>query len=45
MAHPTAGTLTLPYETLEIPDSDEQRLLVYLPADENTAALDQLTQP
>jgi transcriptional regulator with XRE-family HTH domain len=43
-AHPRAGELSLAYESLELPDAGEQRLLVYLPADEPTsAALDLLT--
>ncbi|GGS50818.1 transcriptional regulator [Planobispora rosea] len=37
-AHPSAGELLLAYESLEVPDTDEQRLVVYLPADEATAA-------
>ncbi|MEU8103313.1 hypothetical protein AB0C18_06260 [Nonomuraea muscovyensis] len=42
--HPAAGELRLAFETLELPDADEQRLLVHLPADEAaSAALDQLT--
>ncbi|PXY21815.1 helix-turn-helix domain-containing protein [Prauserella endophytica] len=43
LVHPEVGGLLLAYETLALPD-DDQRLLVYLPADEATgAALDQLT--
>ncbi|GAA3167599.1 helix-turn-helix transcriptional regulator [Planomonospora alba] len=43
-AHPLAGELLLAYESLEIPDTDEQRLIVHLPADDATAAaLDLLT--
>jgi hypothetical protein len=39
------GELRLSYEVLELPDPDEQRLVVYLPADEATAAaLDRLTR-
>ncbi|ASO20390.1 transcriptional regulator with XRE-family HTH domain [Actinoalloteichus hoggarensis] len=45
-AHPAVGELTLAYESLELPDAEEQRLLVYLPADEQTtAALEVLTRP
>ena len=41
-AHPGGGELRLAYEALELPD--DQRLVVYLPADDATAAaLDQLT--
>lgn len=44
LAHPEEGELRLAYETLELPDADEQRLIVYLPADDATAsALDRLT--
>jgi hypothetical protein len=40
--HPDVGELRLAYETLELPE--DQRLVVYLPADDATsAALDQLT--
>ncbi|MEO3751932.1 helix-turn-helix transcriptional regulator [Streptomyces sp. B6B3] len=43
-AHPEAGVLRLAYESLELPDPEEHRLVVYLPADETTAAaLDRLT--
>jgi transcriptional regulator with XRE-family HTH domain len=43
VAHPTAGALRLAYETLELPADDDQRLVVYLPADPATeAALDRL---
>ncbi|MEV0201871.1 hypothetical protein [Nonomuraea sp. NPDC050691] len=42
--HPEAGELRLAFETMELSDADEQRLVVYLPADEaSSAALDQLT--
>lgn len=42
--HPEVGELRLAYETLDLPDADGQRLVVYLPADDATsAALDQLT--
>lgn len=41
--HPEAGELRLAYETLELSQSDDQRLVVQLPADEHTAAaLDRL---
>ncbi len=44
LAHPEEGELRLAYETLDLPDADEQRLIVYLPADEATAAaLDRVT--
>ncbi|WP_430788649.1 helix-turn-helix transcriptional regulator [Actinoplanes sp. G11-F43] len=44
MAHPEAGRLVLSYESLDLPDADEQRLVVFLPADEATAAaLDRLS--
>ncbi|WP_067481313.1 helix-turn-helix domain-containing protein [Actinomadura hibisca] len=36
--HPEAGELRLSYEALELPPDDGQRLLVYLPADDATAA-------
>jgi transcriptional regulator with XRE-family HTH domain len=43
-AHPEVGELRLVYESLELPDPDEQRLVVYLASDEATAAaLDRLT--
>ncbi|HEX6359160.1 helix-turn-helix transcriptional regulator [Actinophytocola sp.] len=42
--HPEVGELRLAYESLDLPDPDEQRLVVYLAADEATAAaLDRLT--
>ncbi|WP_158891770.1 helix-turn-helix domain-containing protein [Amycolatopsis anabasis] len=42
-AHPAAGALRLSYETLELPEADAQRMLIYLPADDATsAALDRL---
>jgi transcriptional regulator with XRE-family HTH domain len=45
MAHP-AGALRLAYETLELPADDDQKLLVYLPADAATEeALARLTAP
>lgn len=36
--HAEAGRLRLSYETLDLPADDDQRLFVYLPADEVTAA-------
>jgi transcriptional regulator with XRE-family HTH domain len=46
LAHPEVGALRLAYETLELPADDDQRLLVYVPADAATAvALDRLTSP
>jgi transcriptional regulator with XRE-family HTH domain len=43
-AHPEVGELRLAYESLELPDPDEQRMVVYLASDEATAAaLDRLT--
>ncbi|MEU4232952.1 helix-turn-helix transcriptional regulator [Nonomuraea sp. NPDC026600] len=42
-SHPEVGELRLAYESLELPDPDEQRLVVYLASDEATAAaLDRL---
>jgi transcriptional regulator with XRE-family HTH domain len=44
LRHPEAGELRVAYETLQLPDADDQRLVVYLPADDATgAALDRLT--
>jgi transcriptional regulator with XRE-family HTH domain len=44
LLHPEAGELRLAYETLELPDTSEQRILVHLPADDaSSAALDRLT--
>lgn len=44
LAHPDVGELRLAFETMQLPDPDEQRLVVYLPADDATAAaLDELT--
>ncbi|MBF8189769.1 helix-turn-helix domain-containing protein [Nonomuraea sp. K274] len=43
-AHQEVGEMRLAYESLELPDPDEQRLVVYLASDEATAAaLDRLT--
>ena len=43
LAHPEVGLLRLAFETLELPDADRQRLVVYLPADAATSAgLDRL---
>jgi hypothetical protein len=43
MVHPEVGGLRLAYEILDLPDADEQRLVVHLPADATTAAaLDRL---
>ncbi len=43
LAHPQAGALRLAYETLDLPADDDQRLIVYLPADPATStALDRL---
>jgi transcriptional regulator with XRE-family HTH domain len=38
LCHPVAGELRLAYETLVLPDADDQRLVVYLPEDDATAA-------
>lgn len=44
LVHPEEGELRLAYETLDLPDVDEQRLIVHLPADDATAAaLDRLS--
>lgn len=41
--HPEVGELRLTYETLDLRGGDQQRLVVYLPADESTGTrLDQL---
>jgi hypothetical protein len=43
LVHPEAGELRLAYEILELPDGDDQRLVVHLPADDATSgALDRL---
>ncbi|MBB6344402.1 helix-turn-helix domain-containing protein [Nonomuraea muscovyensis] len=45
-AHPEAGELALAYESMELAETDEQRLVVYLAADDATAAaLDSLVRP
>jgi len=38
-----AGALRLAYESLPLPDTEEHRLVIYLPADTNTS--DALTAP
>jgi transcriptional regulator with XRE-family HTH domain len=44
LMHPDVGELRLAGETLELPEADQQRLVVYLPADDRTsAALDRFT--
>ncbi|QGG93768.1 helix-turn-helix domain-containing protein [Actinomarinicola tropica] len=43
IVHPEVGELRLAFETMQLPDADDQRLVVYLPGDEATAAaLDRL---
>lgn len=43
LTHPEVGELAVAFETLQLPDADDQRLVVYLAADEATAAaLDRL---
>ncbi|MEU1983409.1 helix-turn-helix transcriptional regulator [Nocardia sp. NPDC019395] len=43
LRHPDVGDLRLAFEMLALPDSDDQQLIVYLPADEDTSArLDRL---
>jgi transcriptional regulator with XRE-family HTH domain len=43
VAHPAVGELRLSFETMQLADADDQRLVVYLPGDEATAtALDLL---
>jgi transcriptional regulator with XRE-family HTH domain len=37
LSHPEVGVLRLAFETLDLPDADRQRLVVYLPADAATA--------
>ena len=44
LVHPEVGELRLAFETMQLPDPDDQRLVVYLPADDATAtALDRLS--
>lgn len=44
IVHPTVGELRVVFETLQLPDADDQRLVVYLPADHATSsAFDRLT--
>jgi transcriptional regulator with XRE-family HTH domain len=44
LLHPEVGALTVEFETMQLADRDDQRLVVYLPADEATAAaIDQLS--
>ncbi|WP_280238367.1 helix-turn-helix transcriptional regulator [Nocardia abscessus] len=38
LVHPEAGSLRLAYELLELSADDDQRVIVYLPADDATAA-------
>ncbi|WP_174189242.1 helix-turn-helix transcriptional regulator [Nocardia barduliensis] len=38
LVHPEAGPLRLAYESLELSADDDQRVIVYLPADDATAA-------
>ncbi|MFC6015822.1 helix-turn-helix domain-containing protein [Plantactinospora solaniradicis] len=49
LVHPGAGELRLAYETLDLPADDDQRLVVYLPADGATSdaldGLDRRRQP
>ncbi len=43
VSHPEVGVLRLAFETLELPERDRQRLVVYLPADTaSSAGLDRL---
>jgi transcriptional regulator with XRE-family HTH domain len=43
IVHPEVGELRVAFETLQLPDADDQHLIVYLPADEATeAALDRM---
>jgi transcriptional regulator with XRE-family HTH domain len=39
LVHPDAGELRVAYEVLLLPDEDEQRLISWLPADEQSAAV------
>ncbi|MFC4071729.1 helix-turn-helix transcriptional regulator [Actinoplanes subglobosus] len=46
LAHPIVGPLRLAYEVLELPADEDQRIVVHLPADtETAAALDLLVTP
>jgi transcriptional regulator with XRE-family HTH domain len=46
LVHPTAGLLTVNFESLVIPESPQRRVVVWLPADEVTAeAFGRLTEP
>lgn len=46
LTHPTAGRLTVDFEALMIPESPQRRLVVWLPADaETAAAFERLTEP
>ena len=38
LVHPEVGEVRVSFETLQLPDGDDQRLIVYLPADDATAA-------
>jgi transcriptional regulator with XRE-family HTH domain len=38
ITHPEVGELTVAFETMQLADRDDQRLVVYLPADDATAA-------
>ncbi|MBF6322280.1 helix-turn-helix transcriptional regulator [Nocardia cyriacigeorgica] len=38
MQHPEVGGLRMAYETLDLPADDDQQLIIYLPADDATAA-------
>lgn len=43
VSHPNVGLLRLAFETLDLPDADRQRLVIYLPSDSATSAgLDRL---
>ncbi|MGI8625261.1 MAG: hypothetical protein ACR2J5_01630 [Geodermatophilaceae bacterium] len=37
LPHPEVGRFRLAFETLELPDADRRRLVIYLPADKATA--------
>jgi len=38
LVHPEVGEVRVAFETMDLPDDDEQRLVVYLPADDAAAA-------